>query len=304
MAIDDFGKNIVLQNLQADWLSGKNIRLDMLRLDLVDSVISGNKWYKLKENIRLAQIQNKTTLLTFGGQWSNHLVATAAAAQHFGLASIGLVSCSIRETEWTSTLKACQSYGMRLHRLSPDMYRKRYEQAFLEDCSKRYPEAFIIPEGGNNAAGIKGVKEIAKWFPPEVTHIALPVGTGTTLAGIRQAADKQITILGFCPFKKMEEQQATISCYCPEWSKNTWLLFADTKWKGFGRMDDALLEFMNRFYGQFGIPLDVVYTGKMMYYLQQLIQNSQLQEGSHVLAVHTGGLQGNASVARRLIYIA
>lgn len=302
MAIDDFGKNIALQNIQAEWLNGKNIRLDMLRLDLADSVISGNKWFKLKENIRLAQIQNKTALLTFGGQWSNHLIATAAAAQHFGMASIGLVSCSIRETEWTPTLKACQSYGMRLERLSPDMYRKRYETAFMEDCSKRYPKAFIIPEGGNNEAGIKGVMEIAEWFPPGLTHIALPVGTGTTLAGTRQATDRQIIILGFCPFKKTEEQRATIINYCKNWPEDSWVLFPDAKWKGFGRMDDALFRFMNRFYRHFKIPLDVVYTGKMMYYLQQLIQNGQLPEGSHVLAVHTGGLQGNASIAGQLNY--
>lgn len=302
MAIDDFGKNIVLQNIQAEWLNGKNVRLDMLRLDLVDSVISGNKWFKLKENIRLAQIQNKPTLLTFGGQWSNHLIAAAAAANHFGMASIGLVCSAHPEKEFTPTLKACQSYGMQLHQLSPEKYRKRYDPAFIEDCSTRYPDAFIIPEGGNNAAGIEGLKEIAEWFPPGLTHIALPVGTGTTLAGIRQATDKQITILGFCPFKKTEEQQATISRYCLGCPKNTWSLFSDTEWKGFGRMDDALFGFMNRFYGDFKIPLDVVYTGKMMYYLQQLIQNGQLPEGSHVLAVHTGGLQGNASIAGQLNY--
>lgn len=304
MAIDDYRRNIVLQSLSASWLRERNIRLDLLRLDRTDPVISGNKWFKLKENIRLAQQQNKSSLLTFGGQWSNHLVATAAAAQHFGMTSVGLVCSPQPEGEETPTLQACQSYGMQLHRISPESYRKRYEQAFIEEYSSRYPEAFIIPEGGNNAAGIEGLKEIADWFPQGLTHIALPVGTGTTLAGIRRVADRQISLLGFCPFKKIEEQQATINRYCPEWSENSRQLFPDTEWKGFGRMDDTLLGFMNRFYGQFGIPLDVVYTGKMMYYLQQFIQGGRIPGDSHVLAIHTGGLQGNASVTGRLIYTA
>lgn len=302
MVIEGFGKNIALQSIQAEWLTAYNVRMDILRLDLVDPVISGNKWFKLKENIRLAQIQNKTALLTFGGRWSNHLVATAAAARLFGLRSIGLVCSPDPEAEWTDTLQACRSYGMTLLKLSPDDYRKRHDPAFIETWSSCYPDAYIIPEGGNNAAGIEGVKDMTGFFPGGLTHIALPVGTGTTLAGLRIAVDKSIKLFGFCPFKKIKEQQACIAGHCKNYPDDSWTLFPDTEWKGFGKMNDTLLRFMNAFYEQFQIPLDVVYTGKMMYYLKQLIYTGQLPEGSHVLAIHTGGLQGNASVRQHLIY--
>ncbi|HET8574452.1 MAG TPA: pyridoxal-phosphate dependent enzyme [Edaphocola sp.] len=302
MVIDDFNKRRLTQTLEGEWLSERDVRLDVLRLDLIHPVVSGNKWFKLKENIRLAQAQNKSVLLTFGGQWSNHLIATAAAACHYGLRSIGLVCQRDPEAKLTATLQSCRSYGMSLLRLSPDDYRKRHDPAFIEKWSSMYPGAYLIPEGGNNITGIEGVREMAKLFPAGLTHIALPVGTGTTFAGVRMAADSSIKLLGFCPFKKVAEQRACIAGYCKNWPDGSWRLFHDTVWRGFGRMNDALFRFVNEYYQQFHIPLDVVYTGKMMYYLERLIHTGRLPPGSHVLAVHTGGLQGNASVREHLIY--
>lgn len=301
MAIEDYQRNIALHRLSADWLAARNIRLEILRLDLIDPVISGNKWFKLKENIHLAQQQGKTTLLTFGGQWSNHLVATAAAAKQQSMSSVGLVCCPDSKRMETATLNVCQSYGMTLQQLSPAFYRKRYEPSFIEEYALKYPKAYIIPEGGNNAEGVDGAKEIATFFPENLTHVALPVGTGTTMAAVRLATKKTIPILGFCPFRKIEEQQSTIQHYVPE-TFGAVHLFPDTEWKGFGKMDDELIDFLNDFYRQFQIPLDVVYTGKMMYYLLKQIQSGEIAEGSHVLAIHTGGLQGNLSVASRLVY--
>lgn len=303
MDTESFFSEPVVQSIDTDWVSGSAVTLSVLRLDVIHPQISGNKWYKLKENIRLASDKHKTTLLTFGGRWSNHLLATAAAAKAFGFHSLGIIAgFDNKEAELTETLKSCKRFGMELSGISREAYRQRYNAAFLEDLQNKHTDSLIIPEGGNNDQGRAGAGAIANWIPSDITHIALPVGTGTTFSGIRNAIPQTAKMIGFAPFRKIDEQVENIQNYCPEIQKECWEIFSDDVWKGFGKYDGNLISFANDFYQQFEIPLDIVYTAKMMYYLKEKIQSHLFPSGSRVLAIHTGGLQGNFSVKNLLRY--
>lgn len=293
----------IVQSLEADWIADAGVTLSVLRLDTIHPVISGNKWFKLKENIQFALDRELKTLLTYGGAWSNHLVATAAAAREFGFHSVGVVgSYQHDDATRTETLKRCEALGMELVGVSRVMYRQRYTAGFSTYFQNKYPDCLIIPEGGNNAAGIEGAGEIAEWLPDRSSHVVLSVGTGTTFSGIRNATSTKVKMLGFGPFKQLKEQQQNILTNCPDYAKNSWMLFPDRLWKGFGKFDAALLQFMNDFYQLFRIPLDVVYTAKMMYYLKEQIQAKAFRPGSAIVAIHTGGLQGNFSVKDQLCF--
>lgn len=283
-----------VQELHADWIDEAGIKLKILRLDLIHPVVSGNKWFKLKRNIALAQQLGKSKLLTFGGIWSNHLVATAAAAQLLGLESIGLVrGFDEKNVMLTETLKHCLELGMQLKGISRERYRDRYLPEWIATLQHQYPFCFIIPEGGNNEQGREGAQEIAQWIPDSTTHVALTVGTGTTLSGIRKGLKKTTAIIGFAPFLKIDEQLNAISKTCGAGEAQNWKVFPDLVWGGFAKRDEKLILFMNDFFDSFGVPLDVIYTAKMMYYLKSKIERNQLPAGSEVLAVHSGGLQGN-----------
>lgn len=302
MAIDKIFSNPLIQSLKSEWLSKANVQLSILRLDALHPEISGNKWYKLKENIKEARQQKKNTLLTFGGVWSNHLIATAAAAKLLGFSSIGVIRGYSENEEESETLKRCEAFGMKLLGSSREHYRRKYDPAFLENLQHQYPEAMIIPEGGNNDAGRSGAAEIAKWIPANVHYIVLSVGTGTTFEGIRSTVSQHINMIGFAPFKKVEEQEDSIRKFCSDVSAYSWKLFPDPVWFGFGKHDERLISFMNEFFNQFQIPLDIIYTAKMMYYLKQQIQANMFPSGSKILAIHSGGLQGNFSVRNLLDY--
>lgn len=303
MAINLDEKKVFLQDIEADWINHMGVKLQMLRLDKLHPYISGNKWYKLRENIKEAKRQNKSTLLTFGGVWSNHLVATAAAAEAIGMKAIGLVRQGYgKEQNETETIKFCRNHGMQVDYLNNNLYKEWKNFSFYTTLQGKYPDAFIVPEGGNNATGRRGVVEIAQMIPAEVSHVALAVGTGTTFAGLRLALDEKIKLLGFLPFKRVREQENELDELCANFEKDSRLLFPDIIWNGFGQFDNRLLSFMNYFYKEFETPLDVVYTSKMMYYLKSAIESRFFPTGSHILAIHTGGLQGNASVREYLDY--
>lgn len=302
MAIEHHFKKPFVQRLEAEWLAKAGITLSLLRLDGMHPEISGNKWFKLKENLAKAQEMNRGILLTFGGVWSNHLVATAATAVNAAFQSIGFVRGFENDTELTPTLAHCQSFGMQLKGLSRSDYRKKDDPSFLKKLQAKFPDAWIIPEGGNNAEGRAGAAKLAAYVPADVSHVAVAMGTGTTFCGLRNNLDSQIKILGFAPFRKVEEQAAVIHRFCPNVSWDSMALLSDKKWKGFARWDIELIEFMNEFYESFQVPLDVVYTAKLMYYLKKKIEENFFAKGSHLLAIHSGGLQGNASVKELLSY--
>jgi 1-aminocyclopropane-1-carboxylate deaminase len=299
MAIMD-ERSVVIQPLNKVWYKGKVAAIDMLRLDLLHPVVSGNKWYKLRLNLAYAQEQGRKTIVTFGGAWSNHLVATAYAAKQFGLRSVGIVRGS-RE-HLTTTLQDCTDNGMELIFVSREDYVNRHQPEWAEELVNHFDDIYMIPEGGANERGRAGAGLINRFVSTEYTHIMLAVGTGTTMAGLRDKLGKDQHLIGFVPMKNSEEQHHHISVHTSAAMAGTWSLINDTDFGGFGKWNDELLTFMNSFYDDNRIPLDIIYTSKMMHRLQQMLADNHFSSCDKILCIHSGGLQGNASVAGLLKY--
>lgn len=262
--------------------------LQMLRLDELHPIVSGNKLFKLKYNIEAARSNNKNSLLSFGGGHSNHLVALAAAAKMWGLGSIGLVRGHYPEQEITSTLRACKALGMELHYLSKKEYS---DSAYMQDqcLAEKFPDAYIIPEGGANENGIKGAAEIATFLPPSTTHVCVAVGSGCTLAGLQRGLPSTTKSLGFCAAKQCTHAQNLIdkNALTPAPEMHPML------YPHFGKWTEQQIYFMQDFWEKTGIKTDVVYTGKMMQKVAQMLATGYFPPGSRIVCLHTGGLQGN-----------
>lgn len=296
--IDD--RLAVIQPLNKFWYHNKVAALDMLRLDLLHPVMSGNKWYKLRLNMKHAVESNFKTIVTFGGGFSNHLIASAYAAKLFGLKSAGIVRG--RYDTLTPTLLHCKKLGMELLFVSKEEYRQREDSSWIMSIAAHFDEIFIIPEGGANEWGRTGAGLISRFIKEDYSHIALAVGTGTTLTGLRNKVSAAQAILGFVPLKEGTYLKEYIMNHLlPEKNKN-WELHDNWHFGGFGKWDKELLIFMNDFYKVNNIPLDIVYTSKMMYGLKQMLEDNIFSSCDKILCIHTGGLQGNVSVKGELCY--
>lgn len=291
-----------IQSIRKEWYGGKVAAVDMLRLDVVHKVVSGNKWYKLKHNIENCLTGGYKHIFTFGGGYSNHLVATAAAANMFGLRSTGIIRGDYSNDRLTPTLKSCMDYGMDLRFVTREEYNQKNDDAWLEELTKNYGGAYIVPEGGANEDGRKGAEDIGKMIPEGYTHIAVSVGTGTTLAGICNAVGNEVTIYGYASMKGGAYLQDELRSYIKPEMQGSYTIFDNWHFGGFGRSNDELIRFMNEFYEINDIPLDVVYTGKMMYGLLQQINEGVFDASVRIMTVHTGGLQGNVSIQDKLLY--
>ncbi|WP_276134241.1 1-aminocyclopropane-1-carboxylate deaminase/D-cysteine desulfhydrase [Polluticoccus soli] len=287
-----------IQVLQPEWFFPYVQEVAMLRLDEVHPIVSGNKWFKLKRNITHAIQQGCETILTFGGGYSNHLVATAAAAKEFGLKSVGVVRGVYEQL--TPTLVACQGFDMLIEFVSQDEYDRKDDETWLKQLTEKYEKVFVVPEGGANDWGREGAAEIAGFIPSGYTHVCVSVGTGTTLEGIRKALSTEVEVFGYVPMKGGTYLTDEISKHVP--SNANWLLFDEWHFGGFGKRTDGLISFMNEFYSINHIPLDMVYTAKMMYGVQAQMKAGVFPPDASILCIHTGGLQGNSSIAERLVY--
>jgi 1-aminocyclopropane-1-carboxylate deaminase len=286
-----------IQPLSAEWFSPYVVEVDMLRLDELHPEVSGNKWYKLKYNLQQAVEAGFDTVLTFGGGYSNHLTATAAAAKLIGLRSIGIVRG--RYEPLTPTLEGCVTNSMELVFVPREEYGCKEDEQWLAELRAKY-SAFIIPEGGANEWGRKGAEEIASMVPLDYTHVCVSVGTGTTFIGLRNALPAGQALWGYVPMKRGGYLKDEITSQLS--TDANWQLFDEWHFGGFGKVNDTLIDFMNQFYAIHRTPLDIVYTAKMMYGIRQQMQQSVFPKEAKLLCIHTGGLQGNASVAGRLAY--
>jgi 1-aminocyclopropane-1-carboxylate deaminase len=276
----------------------RGVRLDMLRLDLVDEMVSGNKWFKLIRNLQAAAGRH-AAVLTFGGAWSNHLVATAAAAARSGFGSIGVVRGLHAAEHLTPTLQRCVELGMQLHFVSRADYAQRGDPAFLAALQQRYDHPFIVPEGGANREGREGAALIARYIDPGYTDICVSVGSGTTLAGLRMALPATQRITGFAPMKGGRYLEQQIAGWLPPARHQNWRIIDAYHFGGFGKMPELLEIFMREFHEHHSIPLDRVYTAKMMYGVLDLLQQDYFPPGAKILCIHTGGLQGNMEEGAR-----
>lgn len=288
--------NFTTSKLNIDKYSSINISLDVARLDLLHDVVSGNKMFKLKYFIDEAKKTAAETIITFGGAYSNHLVATAYQCKLSGFKSVGIV-CGIEPDIHSHTLKDCIRYGMKLIFLTKESYRKKEEKEFIEKLKTEFENFILIPEGGYHAMGAQGASLIMDQIKDEnYTHICTAIGTATTLAGLLMNSDNDINIIGIPVIKNMTDIETRLRYLIPQKKYNQPLIFPDYHFGGYAKKDKTLIEFMNSFYSEFNISTDFVYTGKMMFGVFDLLKKGYFKKGSKILCLHTGGLQGNTSL--------
>jgi 1-aminocyclopropane-1-carboxylate deaminase len=268
----------------------KGISLVIKREDLIHPFVSGNKFRKLKYNLLQAKAENQSCLLTFGGAFSNHIAAVAYAGKEFGFQTIGIIRGEELGTKIESnpTLKFAQECGMQLEFVSREDYRLKTELSFLEQLEKKYGSFYLIPEGGTNALAIKGCEEILTYEDTDFDYIGCAIGTGGTISGIINSALPHQKVLGF-PALKGDFLQDEIRNFV---QNENWQLISDYHFGGYGKINSDLVEFINWFFKQTQIPLDPVYTGKMVFGIVDLIEKNYFPENSKILVIHTGGLQG------------
>lgn len=266
------------------------VRLLIKREDLNHPYVSGNKWWKLKYNLKEAKRQNHKTLLTFGGAYSNHIYATAAAAHDVGFSSIGIIRGE-ETLPLNHTLSFAAEKSMKLHYVSREQYRNKTETEFIDQLHQQFGDFYLIPEGGTNELAVKGVTEFAQTFGNDFDYLCCSCGTGGTLAGLIQGLPKEKTILGFSSLKGGEFLNQEVNQWLPEQSDN-WKIITDYHFGGYGKTTHALEEFKTNFERKNRIPLDPVYTAKMMAGIFDVAQKGFFKTGSTILVIHTGGLQG------------
>ena len=268
----------------------KGISLVIKREDLIHPFVSGNKFRKLKYNLLQAKAEKQSCLLTFGGAFSNHIAAVAYAGKEYGFQTIGIIRGEELATKIESnpTLKFAQECGMQLEFVSREDYRLKTELTFLEQLEKKYGSFYLIPEGGTNELAIKGCEEILTNEDAVFDYIGCAIGTGGTISGIINSVLSHQNVLGF-PALKGDFLQDEIRNFV---QNENWELITDYHFGGYGKINSDLVEFINWFFEQTQIPLDPVYTGKMVFGIVDLIEKNYFPENSKILVIHTGGLQG------------
>ena len=267
------------------------IELFIKREDKLHPIISGNKFRKLKYNIEEAKRLNQTTLLTFGGAFSNHILAVAGAGAEFGFETIGVIRGEELENKIyeNPTLAKAQELGMQFYFVSRTAYRDKEEPFFISHLHEKYGDFYLVPEGGTNNLAIKGCEEILTNSDKEYfTHITCAVGSGGTISGLINSLTKKQQIIGFSSLKGAFLSEVIRNFV----SKTNWSINDNYHFGGYGKVTDELIQFLNSFYSETTIPLDPVYTGKMVFGVLDLIQKGYFPENSKILMIHTGGLQG------------
>lgn len=276
--------------------------LDLRREDLIHPEISGNKFRKLKYTIAFAKAQHHKTLLTFGGAFSNHIAATAAAGKLHQLKTVGIIRGEElgKDVEKTlaqnPTLSFAQSCGMSFHFVTRKDYQEKEKASYFQELLSVYDAPLVVPEGGTSTLAIKGCEEILTPEDSQYDYICCSVGTGGTIAGLIKSAQPHQKILGFPALKGdflYDEIQKMVS-------QKNWELITDYHFGGYAKVDEDLIQFINAFKKKTGTSLDPVYTGKLLYGVYELIKSNYFPENSRILAIHTGGLQGVAGMNIRL----
>lgn len=270
-----------------------DLQVDMLRLDLLHPIISGNKWYKLMYNLEACRKASFSSVLSFGGAYSNHLIALAASAKEFGMPALGVVRGREMAQNLNPVLAACRDYGMDLVFWDRADYARKNDPEVLAGLHETYPAAFIIPEGGANAEGCRGAGMITKHISGTYDYCVLSVGTGTTLAGLRNTLPISTFILGMAPMKGGGYLKESVRGFLDPDADSGWDITDRFHEGGFGKSNSHLSDYMDLFYRENHIRLDRVYTAKMMLGVEVLIREAYFPPGSRILCIHTGGLTGN-----------
>jgi len=295
-----------LQQLHNSFLEEAEVQLYVKRDDLIHPQFGGNKWRKLKHNLSYAKEHQFDTLLTFGGAWSNHIYATAAAGKHFGFKTIGIIRGE-KNTPLNATLSFAEACGMQLHYVSRAEYRQKHENQYQQKLKQQFGDVYILPEGGSNKLALQGCEEMVNEIQRETSSpfdvICCACGTGATLAGMINALNPNSInhqrAIGYSALKGGDFLNQEVESFLstdrsvPDLSAKNWEIETRYHFGGYAKINDELIHFMHQFKTQHGFPLDAVYTGKMFYGLFKRIENKSFKPGTTIIAIHSGGLQGN-----------
>lgn len=296
MELFDTSKSI-LQEINLD-SAFRNVRLLVKRDDLIHPEVSGNKWRKLKYNIELVQFQKKDGVLTFGGAYSNHLLATASACNLAGLKSIGIVRGEELNKNSNENLKRCSELGMELKFVPREEYDSRNEKISQEAWKEEYPFYLLVPEGGSNYYGMVGCQEIWKELPEKVDHLFVAQGTTTTSCGLLVGGNENTSVhvvpvlKGFDSKAEMKKQlfPFLVDEEIIAESLNRVEVHAEAHFGGYGKWNDELLNFISDCKEEYDLPLDKVYTGKAFYALMEWLKTQTFEIPQTIVFIHTGGL--------------
>jgi len=284
------------------------ISCSVLRLDTFSSFADGNKFFKLKLNIVQAKQSGFDQILSFGGAYSNHIHALALAGKHFGMSTVGVIRGDELEKK-NSTLRDAEAAGMTLEFVSRQDYRRRNEADFLDGIKRKYPNCFVIPEGGSNLLGAQGCMEIIEHIyhhdSGSVDLIVLPCGTAATLAGIAASCNAGEQVLGFSVLKNaqyLEQDASRVISGLVSADKDNWKILHGYHCGGYARLSAELVSFIDSFEQRYHIPIEPVYSGKMFFGFFQMLQDSPqlVAPGSRVVFIHTGGLQGRRGMEAQM----
>ncbi len=280
-------------------LEGKNISLSIVRLDMIHPIVSGNKLFKLKYFLEAAMASPTKRIITFGGAYSNHLVATAFACKSAGIKCTGIVRGEKTVTP-SHTLQHCEEYGMSLHFLSRSDYNHRQSNEIKMWIREKWGEHILVPDGGYHPLGAKGAAHIMDIVNqiPGITHIGVDIGTATTIAGILTNLLPCQKVTGISALKGMTDIEERIMYLTENKADlNKLAISHEYHFGGYAKKNDILISFMNNLYHEHNIPTDFVYTAKLIYGIIDRIRNGMYPPDSHIACIHGGGLQGNLSLA-------
>ena len=285
----------LIQNIDA-FDGSEKLLIDVLRLDNVHHIVSGNKWYKLKYYLKSAKENHCNSIATFGGAYSNHIVATAFACDKLGFKSIGIIRGD-KPDKLSHTLQDAESFGMDLIFVSREDYKNK--NLIAEQYSN--PEYYVIPEGGYGELGAKGASEILASVKEseKYTHIICSCGTGTMIAGIIQSATKHQTVIGINSLKGYPQIEQDIRKILPkDFNECNFEIFNEYHFGGYAKKTSQLIAFMNKLYLENNIPTDMVYSSKLFFAVDDLISKKYFSINSRLLVINCGGLQGNLSLPK------
>ena len=270
----------------------EEIRILVKREDLNHPLVSGNKWWKLKYNLLEARRLGMQRILTFGGAYSNHIYATAAAARECGFKSIGIIRGE-ETLPLNDTLAFATERGMELHYLTRARYKQKTHPTIINELKDRFGDFFLVPEGGNNGLAVKGCAEWGRKLSLETSfdYLCLPVGTGGTLAGILSQLNGKKEVIGFAALKGGGFLRQEVEQYLDHCTVH-WRIEDRYHFGGYARLTDELRAFTSSMEVDHGLALDPVYTAKMMFGVFDLIRRRYFRRRSTILVLHTGGLQG------------
>ena len=289
----------ILQKIEGECFKKHNIQLYIKRDDLIDSEVSGNKWRKLKFNIEQVKVLKKEGVLTFGGAFSNHLIATASACQKAGIQSVGIVRGDELNENSNETLRNCSQLGMRLKFVTREEYRLRYDKMYQNELCAEFENHYVVPEGGANFYGMIGCQEIIKEIDIDYDVLLVAQGTSTTSCGLLLGLPDGVQLHVVPALKNYDSIESmrellNYSIFDEEFTDELLqkvVVHADYHFGGYGNYSMELLHFIQNFYRQFQVPLDQVYTGKAMFALFSEMEKGNL-DNKTIVFIHTGGIQG------------